>query len=173
MESESPGKVLSLLLNEQARRIEGEVAILQGQLKTIEAVKEHVRDKDVIPVNSIIDIENMMENNKKVRRKYVKFTTIACLLTLPQIALILLWVREGIWLPFAIAYPIQCLLGILLAKHHFKDAAFICAECNAVFKPPFKKVMRTSGTPKARWLTCTECGHDGYCVETYVERKDS
>jgi len=169
LESESSGKVLSLLLDEQTKLIGGEIKERQSQLETIKVIKECIQDKAIIPANSIIDIENMMEKNKKVRKKFRKLVAIACLLTAPQIALIVLWIMKGIWIPFVLWLPIQTLIGVLVAKSHFNDAAFICAECNSVFKPPFKQVMRTSGTIKARWLTCTKCGHAGYCVETIAD----
>jgi hypothetical protein len=87
----------------------------------------------------------------------------------PSIAAIALWISKGMWIPFAVWFPIQTLLGVFLAKHHFNDAAFICAECNSVCKPTFKNVLFTSGTTKARWLTCSVCNHAGYCVETIHE----
>jgi hypothetical protein len=110
-----------------------------------------------------------MEKNELVQKRFRKLVFIAILIFLPTLGAIALWVFKGIWIPFAVWFPIQILLSVLLAKHHYKNVAFICAECNSVFKPPFKSVMMTSGTTKARWLTCTKCGHCGYCVETIAE----
>ncbi|MCL2203955.1 MAG: MerR family transcriptional regulator [Defluviitaleaceae bacterium] len=169
LESESPVKVLTLLLNEQIKRLGDEIGERQKQLETIELVKEGIRNKTTLPVNSIIDIEHMMEKNKKVRLKSRRLVVVACMMSLPTFGTIALWIVKGMWIPFVIVFPITQLFGVLLAKHHFRDAAFICAECNAVFKPAFKKVLFTSGTTKARWLTCTKCGHAGYCVETIAD----
>ena len=169
LESESPGKVLSLLLDQQIKLLGDEIDKRQKQLEAINVIKECVQDKAIIPVNSIVDIEQVMEKNKKVRSKFRKLVVIASVLSIPQFAFIALWIVKGNWIPFVVWFPIQTLLGILLAKYHFKDAAFICAECNSVFKPTFGAVMKTSGTIKARWLTCTNCGHSGYCVETIID----
>jgi len=169
LESESPGKVLTLLLDEQIKLLGDEINERQKQLETIEVIKESIHNKATIPVNSIIDIERVMEKNKKVRSKFKRLTFIACLMSLPTLGTVALWIVNGMWIPFAVVFPLTQLLGVLLAKHHFSDSAFICAECNAVFTPPFKSVMLTSGTPKARWLTCTKCGHSGYCVETIAD----
>jgi len=169
LESESPGKVLTFLLDEQIKLLGGEIKERQKQLEAINVIKERIQDKTAIPVNSIADIEHIMEKNKKVRKKFKKLVLIASILSIPQLAFIALWIAKGNWIPFVAWFPIQTLFGILLAKHHFKDAAFICAECNSVFKPTFGVVMKTSGTIKARWLTCTNCGHAGYCVETIAD----
>jgi len=169
LESEESAKVLTLLLGEQEKRLDAEIKEKQAQLDAISIIKESIADKAVIPVNSIIDIENRMENNKKVRQKFRKLVIIASVLSIPQFAFIVLWISRGNWIPFVVWFPIQTLLGILLAKWHFKTSAFVCAKCDKVFKPTFGKVMRTNGTPKARWLTCTECGHKGYCVEVFQE----
>ncbi|MCL2187381.1 MAG: MerR family transcriptional regulator [Defluviitaleaceae bacterium] len=172
LESDAPGKVLALLLNEQLKMLSHEISERQKQLESIEVIKESIRNKVTIPVNSIIGIEDMMEKNKKVRSKFKRLTAIACLMSLPTFGAIALWIIKGMWLPFVIVFPITQLLGVLLAKHHYKDAAFICAKCNAVFKPLFKDALFTSGTPKARWLCCTKCGHTGYCVETISDLTD-
>jgi DNA-binding transcriptional MerR regulator len=170
LESESSGKVLSLLLDEQKKLLEGEIKERQRQLDAIKAIKESVRDQTAIPVNSIIDIEHMMEKNKKVRRKFRTLVIKACILSIPQYSLLAWWIfGSGTWFPFVLCFIGTVPFAILLAKHHIKDAAWICAECNSVFKPPFKKVLSTSGTTKARWLTCTKCGHEGYCVETIAD----
>jgi DNA-binding transcriptional MerR regulator len=169
LESESPGKVLTLLLDEQIKLLGDEISERQRQLETIEVIKESVHNKTTIPVNYLIDIERMMEKNKKVRSKFKKLVVIACLISLPTFGTVALWIVTGMWIPFVIVFPLTQLLGVLLAKHYFSDAAFICAECNSVFVPPFKNVLFTSGTIKARWLTCTKCGFAGYCVETIAD----
>jgi len=172
LESESPVKVLTLLLDEQIKLLGDEIGERQKKLETIEVVKESIRNKTTIPVNSIIDIEHMMEKNKKVRSKFKKIVAIACVISLPTLGAIALWAVKGMWIPLVIVFPISQVFAVLLDKHFYRDTAFICSECNAVFKPPFKSVMLTSGTTKARWLTCTKCGHAGYCVETIADSKN-
>jgi len=170
LESESPGKVLTLLLNEHIKLLSGEIRQRQKQLSAVEAIKESVGDKATIPVNSIIDIERIMDINKRVRSKFRRLIVWACIISIPQYSMLAWWIfGSGPWFAFVLVFVLTIPFGILLARHHFKDAAFICAECNAVFKPPMKKVLTTSGTTKARWLTCTKCGHAGYCVETITK----
>jgi len=173
LKSESPVKVLTLLLDEQIKLLDDEINERQKQLATIEVIKESIRNKTTIPVNSIIDIERMMEKNKKVRSKFRKMIAIACVISLPTLGAIALWAVKGMWIPFVVVFPISQVFAVLLAKYFYRDMAFICPECNAVFTPPFKNVMLTSGTTKARWLTCTKCGHAGYCVETIADSKSS
>jgi len=167
LESPSSGKVLSLLLDEQMKLLDDEIEERRNQLEAIKVIKESVRDKAAIPVNSISDIEQMVENNKKVRKKFRRLIVKAVIISIPQYSFLAWWILGGPWWPFVVCFLVNIPIGILVAKHYFKDAAFICAECNSVFKPAFKDVMRTSGTIKARWLTCTVCGHAGYCVEVY------
>jgi len=171
LESESPGKVLTLLLNEQVKQLDHEIHERQKQLEAIGIIKESVCDKTTIPVNSIIDIERMMEKSKKVRQKFRKMLITGILMSIPTFAAIALWIFRGMWIPFVVWFPTAQLLGSLLVIQNLKNAAFICAECNAVFKPPLKSVFFTSGTAKARWLTCTKCGHAGYCVETIADNE--
>lgn len=168
LESESPVKVLTLSLDEQVEMLDIEINERQNQLETIAIIKESIRDKTAIPVNSIIDIEHMMKKNKRVQAKFKKLVAIVCVMTLPTIGALALWSIKGMWIPFAIVFPLSQLLGIFLMRHFYTDTAFICAECNGIFQPEFRKIMFTSGTTKARWLTCEKCGHTGYCVETII-----
>jgi len=167
LESEASGKVLSLLLDEQMKLLVNEIDERQAQLETIKAIKENVHNMAAIQPNSIIDIEHIMENNKKVRNKFRRLVVKACILSIPQYTLLVWWILGGPWVPFVLCFLVTIPFGVLLARYYFKDSAWICTECGSVFRPPFKKVLRTSGTIKARWLTCTKCGHAGYCVEVY------
>ena len=169
LESESPAKVLTLLLDQQSKMLGNEISERQKQLEAIAVIKESIRDKTAIPVNSIIDIERVMEKNKKVRKKFKKLVVVGVIISIPTFITIALWIIKGMWIPFAIVFPLTQLLGVFVASRYFRDSAFICAECNAVFVPTFKKVLFTSGTTKARWLTCTKCKHAGYCVETITD----
>ena len=168
LSSEKPGKVLNLLLDEQAKQIEQEVKEKQEQIEAIKIVKDSIRNMDAIPVNSINDIEHMMENKKGLRKVHGILIAGATPTTLIWWGTIILWIIRGIWLPFAVYTPIHFFICFLLGRFLWRKTEYICPECNAVFRPPFKKFMRTSGN-KTRRLTCTECGQTGYCVEVYAK----
>ncbi|MCL2353662.1 MAG: MerR family transcriptional regulator [Defluviitaleaceae bacterium] len=172
LESETPNKVLALLLDEQVKLLGGEIDQRQKQLEVIHAIKENLQDDHAAtPIKSIIGIETMMEKSKKVKKKFRKLIVWASIISIPQYSLLAWWIAGGPWWPFVIGFICTIPVALLLARYHFKDAAFICAECNGVFKPAPGKVLGTSGTIKARWLTCTKCGHAGYCVETIADEE--
>ena len=171
MESESSGKVLSLLLDEQAKLLCDEISERQKQLEAIKVIKESLHNKTTIPINSIIDIESVMEKNKKVLKKNRRLLIFGSLLAIPQFALLALGIIRGTWMPFAIYMLIALPVAIAMVIYTFKDSVFICPECSAVFKPTLTKVFFTTGDSKVRWLTCTKCGHKGYCVETVTDDK--
>lgn len=52
------------------------------------------------------------------------------------------------------------------------DIAYICPQCHSVFQPTFKEAFWARHTPAARKLTCTDCGHHGFCVEVAREEAD-
>ena len=80
---------------------------------------------------------------------------------------ILLWVLSGIWLAFAIGFPIAIALGAWVSVYYCNHSAYICPECHTVFKPSFKQIFFARHTPSTRRLTCTSCGYRGFCIETY------
>lgn len=58
-------------------------------------------------------------------------------------------------------------LGILVSRYYFSHVKYICSECHEVFKPTLKEAFWANHTPTTRKLTCTQCGHKGFCVEVW------
>lgn len=167
--SETPGKVLTLLLDEQAKQLDGEIKEKKAQIDAIKIVKENIRNMDAIPVSFINDIEHMMKNKKGLRKVHGTMLVVGLIMDAIQIGAVTLWIIRGIWLPFAIGMPFVILFGILLTRMYYTNAAYICAECNATFHPTLGKFLFSAHTPKTRKLTCEKCGHTGYCVEVYAK----
>jgi DNA-binding transcriptional MerR regulator len=167
IESESSGKILSLLLDEQAKQLSDEIKERKTQIEAIKVIKESIRGNAVIPVNSINDIEHMMKNKKGLRKIRAIEISGAVVSQLILIGTVVLWVLRSIWLPFAVFLPVHILVIALLVRFGYENVNYICPECNKEFRPPLKKFWFTSGW-KVRWLTCTECGKAGYCVEVYA-----
>lgn len=167
LNSEAPAKVLNLLLDEQTKQLSNEISERQKQVTAIKIVKDSIQNMDAIPVNSIQDIGHMMENRKKLRRLHAKCIGTGVPFQIMFLGSIVLWIMRGMWIPFVVVTPIYTLVVVLIVRALHKKIRYICPECNATFHPLLKNTMRTSGW-KVRWLTCTECNHEGYCVEVYA-----
>ncbi len=169
LDSEAPGKILSLLLDEQIKQLGGEIKEKQVQIEAIRVVKESIHNREIIPANSINDIGHMMKNKKRLRKVRGTMLVVGLIMDAVQIGAIVLWVVKNIWIPFAIGMPFVILLGILMTRMYYRNTAYICAECNAAFTPKLGKFLFSAHTPKTRKLTCERCGHTGYCVETHAK----
>ena len=170
LNSDAPGKVLMLLLDEQMKQLGIEMEEKRQQINAIKVVRENVRNMEAIPVNSINDIDHMMKNKKGLRRVHGTMLGVGLIVDAIQIGAIALWVVRGIWLPFAIGMPFVILFCILLTRMYYKNTAYVCAECNATFRPGLKRFIFSAHTPKTRKLTCEKCGHTGYCVEVFAKK---
>jgi len=80
---------------------------------------------------------------------------------------IIWWIVKGIWWPFVIWVLAAVPWGIIVSRYYFNHVKYICPECHEVFKPSFKEAFWANHTPAARKLTCTQCGHKGFCVEVW------
>lgn len=170
LDSDSPGKVLLLLLDEQVKRIDGEMKDRQKQLDSIKAIIESIRHTGRIPVHSISGIERMMNSQKKLRRTHGTMLIIGLIMDAIQIGAVVLWIAKGTWHPFAIGMPLVILMGILTTRMYYRNTEYICAECNTRFRPTVGKFLFSGHTPKTRKLKCPQCGHFGYCVEVGAEK---
>ncbi len=167
--SETPGKVLTLLLDEQIKQLGSEIKKKQEQIDAVKIVKENIRSLNTIPINSINDIEHIIKNKKGLRKAHGIMLAVGLIMDAIQIGTIVFWIKKGIWLPFAICMPPVVLFTILLVRLYYKNTAYICTECSAVFRPTLMKFLFSAHTPKTRKLKCTKCGHTGYCVETFAD----
>lgn len=169
LQNEAPGKTLLLLLDEQTKRIDNEISEKKKQLKAIGLIRETLKNATAIPENSITDIDSMMNGRKKLKRTYTIMLAVGIVLDIVQLGTILLWILQGIWWPFAVGMPLVIVVAALLVNMYYQNTAYICPECNAKFKPRFKDFFFSRHTPKTRKLTCTQCGYQGWCIETYPD----
>ena len=110
-----------------------------------------------------------MENKKNLRKVRGTVLAIGIIAEIIEVSTIILWASLGIWLPFAIGMPVVIALCVWVSVYYFKKVAYICPECHTVFKPSGKEAFFARHTPTTRKLTCTNCGHKGFCVETYYK----
>ena len=109
----------------------------------------------------------MMEDRKKL--KYMRWMMI--LTGIPVTALqwfsIIFWIVKGIWWPFLVWVLVAAVWGTWVIRYYFHHVKYLCPECHEVFKPTLKEAFWANHTPTARKLTCTACGHKGFCVEVW------
>lgn len=174
LNSENSGKVLNLLLDEQSKQLRGEIEERKKQLEVIKVIKDHIRNMKAIPVNSINDIEHIVNNQQGLRKVHGVMLGWGLAFILLQIGAIVLWIANGVWQPFAVVYSLAILSGIPIVRMHHKKTAYICPECNTTFQPTLKDFNFTQHMPKTRKLTCINCGTRDWCVEVYADnRRDS
>ena len=167
LSEKDPGSVISLLLEQQEQVLRDEISERQEKLDKLESLRQGLKEIDHFSVNDISDIAYTMENKKKLQKVHRMIFLMALPLTLFEIASVILWIKTGIWWPFVLYWVIAIPAGILISRYYFKNVAYICPQCYEVFRPTFKEAFWARHTPSTRKLTCTHCGHHGFCVETY------
>ena len=118
-------------------------------------------------IESIGDMAKVMENKKKMNRLYVKFLAIGIPAELVEIACIVLWIKTGIWWPFVLWMLLMIPFLIWFVRYYHRKVAYICPQCHSTFRPGIKEFTFANHTLRTRKLTCTCCGHKGFCVETW------
>ena len=165
--SEKPERVLLLLLEEQEKRIADERGALERQHRAVETVRETIRTGQMLSIESIADMDRMMEEKKKLNGLHLKMLALGMAMSGLQWAAVIYWIMSGVWWPFAAIWPFVIALGIYISWMYHKNTLYICPSCGARFRPLFKDLFWAHHTPKTRLLTCTKCQSRGWCVETY------
>lgn len=169
-----PEKVIDLLLQQQENGLKAEIQERQEKLAKLEQLKRGIRSIENFSVESIGDIATIMENKKQLRRIRWTMLGVGLISEAFEIVTILLWVMKGIWWPFVfVGLPVMIGLCSWISWYYFTNVAYICPECHQVFKPKFKEAFWANHTPTTRKLTCSNCGHKGFCVETYGGKSES
>ena len=169
LREDDPGSVVTLLLEQQAKVLGEEIAERQARLQRLEQLRKELKSVERFSVESIGDIAYHMENKKKLRKLRWTMLAVGLVMEAIEISTAIYWYNTGIWWPFAVGMVPVIALGVWISAFYFRNVAYICPKCHKVFKPGFREAFFAWHTPNTRKLTCPECGHKGYCVETCPE----
>ena len=167
LQEEHPEKVLSMLMEQQESVLLYEISEKQEKLNKLHELKNGLRSKGEFSLESIGDVAVYMEGKKKLKRMRWMMIITGLPVTCFQWVSIIFWIVKGIWWPFAIWLFIDIIWAITGTLYYFNHVKFICPECHEVFKPTFREAFWANHNPTARNLTCTSCGHKGFCVEVW------
>lgn len=165
-EEKNPEKIIAILLEQKKKELSDEVNERQQKLRLLEQMERELKVLESFSIESINDIAHIMKNTKKLRRVRMIILCVGLVMDLIEWATLILWITKGIWLPFVVGLPVVLGLGVWITKFYFDRVVYICPECHTVFRPRVKEAFWASHTPTTRKLTCTQCGHKGFCVET-------
>lgn len=171
LSEEDPGSVIALLLEQQETLLKEEIEDRSGKLARLEELRKELKSVKAFSVDSIGDAAYVMTSRKRLKkiRLTMLFTGIP-VTAIQWVAIILLIVRK-IWWLLIIWAVIAIPWGIIISRYYFKNVAYLCPQCHTVFKPSIKEAFWANHTPNTRKLTCTSCGHHGFCVEVAAEEK--
>lgn len=166
-EEDDPEGVISALIAAQERTLRAELDERQKKLNMLDDVRRELKNVPGFSVYSIADIAYAMENKNKMKRLHAALLVTGIPVSVLQCAGIILWILRGIWQLFAVWAAVAAVYAVWVSRYYFKRVAYICPQCHTVFKPTLREVFWARHTPTLRKLTCTCCGHNGFCVETY------
>ncbi len=167
LQEEHPEKVISLLIEQQEKTLSDEISDKEEKLKKLRELKNGLKSQAAFSLESIGDIAVIMEGKKKLKRMRRMMILTGAPVTALQWFSIIFWIVKGIWWPFVVWAAVAAVWGTLVSRYYFHHVKYICPECHKVFKPTLKEAFFANHTPTARKLTCTACGHKGFCVEVW------
>ena len=172
LSEEDPGSVISLLLEQQEQALKEEIGERQEKLDKLETLRRELKSIKNISVESIGDIAYTMSNREKLKKIHMNILIPCIPINILQWTSIILWITNGFWWLFVIWAVIAVPCGILVSRYYFSRVSYLCPQCHTVFRPALKEALFANHTPAARKLTCTSCGHHGFCVEVAREEAE-
>ena len=162
-----PEKVIDILLKQQKEVLKDEIEDCRSKLEKIESLQKHLKEEPDFSVESIGDVAYQMENKNKLRKVRRNMIIAAIPTLIIELSAIVYSIIIHAWWPFLSYLVLAVIWAIPYSKYYFNKIAYICPECHQVFKPSLKEALFANHTPTTRKLTCPNCGHKGFCVETY------
>jgi len=169
LSEDDPGSVITLLLDQQEQALKEEIGERQEKLEKLEALHRELKSVETISVKSIGDVAYTMSNKKKLKKIHRNLLLSAIPVGIIQWMAIILAIVNRIWWPLLIYAAVGIPYAILISKYYFSHVAYLCPQCHTVFKPALKEAFWARHTLTTRKLTCTSCGHHGFCVEVARE----
>ena len=167
LKEEHPEKVISLLIEQQESALASEISEKQGKLEKLRELKNGLKSQEKVSLETIGDIAVIMESRKKLKKMRWMMILTGIPVTALQWFSIIFWIVKGIWWTFAVWALVAAVWGTLVSRYYFCHVKYICPECHEIFRPALKEAFWASHTPTTRRLTCTACGHKGFCVEIW------
>ncbi len=167
LQEEHPEKVISLLIEQQEKVLSEDISAKQEKLEKLQDLKSGLKSRESFSLEAIGDIAVFMEGKKKLQKMHRMMVLTGIPVTALQLFSIIFWIVRGVWWPFVIWVLVAAVWGTLVSRYYFNHVKYICPECHEVFKPALKQAFWAKHTPAARKLTCTACGHNGFCVEVW------
>ena len=172
LREEDPGSVISLLLEQQELSLKEEINEREEKLGRLSTLRHELQGLEAISLESIGDIAYIMSNKSRLKKIHRNMLLTGLPISALQWTSVILWAVRGWWWLFAIWAIIAIPYGVLISRYYFRNVAYICPQCHQVFMPKLKEAFFASHTPSARKLTCTSCGHHGFCVEVAREQEN-
>ncbi len=167
LNEEYPEKVISLLIEHQEKSLSDEISDKQERLEKLRELKNGLKSHESFSLESIGDIAVIMEGKRKLKRMRWMMILTGIPVTALQCFSTIFWIVKGIWWPFVLWVLVAIPWGIIVSRYYFRQVKYICPECHELFKPTLKEAFWANHTPTTRKLTCTACGHRGFCVEVW------
>ena len=169
---ENSKEVVETFLTEQKLMLNEELEEKKRQMEKIENILQGIRGTKDYSLSLIGDMAKQMERKKKLKKMRTIVLLVGIWMDIIEVTTLILWIKTGNWIPFAIGMPIVILIGIWIVRFYMKQVSYICPECHKIFIAGFWENFWASHTPNTRKLTCPCCGKKGYCIETYREPGD-
>ncbi|NLZ89441.1 MAG: MerR family transcriptional regulator [Clostridiales bacterium] len=173
LSEKDPGSVISLLLEQQEKTLQQEIGERHEKLEKLLLLKQELKAVKHFSVESIGIIAYSIANKEKLKKVRKTMLISGLPISIAQWVSIILWITRGFWWLFVLWIVIAACYAIWISRYYFHHVAYICPQCHTVFKPALRDAFWAKHTPSARKLTCTACGHHGFCVETYGKEESS
>ncbi len=171
IESNESERVISELIKEQKKILEGEVDERKQKLKLLEDTERELKGIEDLSFDSMGDVAQLVNNRKRLRGVHIVIVALGVVVDLIELFMLFMWIRSGTWLYFAIGLPIVIAMTFFAMWFYYRSVQYICPCCHSVFKPKFWEFFFANHNIRARKVTCTCCNKRSFCVETAGQKR--
>ncbi len=167
LDSANREAILRTLLDEQALRLEDEVAVRKEQLAAIALLRSDLQRFGVVTAVTESDVATGMEDRKAERRCRAAMLVVGAAMDAAWIGALVYGIVSGVWWPFPIALGAVAAAAAWAVVRIDAHVTYRCPACGCEFRPVIREFFFARHTKFTRRLTCPCCGVKDWGVERY------
>ena len=170
LENPDDNAALLCLLEEQEKAMTKMLEENRGSLNGVRAAIAGIRESGHLPEGIGANMDPIMENGRtRLHRIKRRMIIEGLIVDAIEIGTFVYAIITGQWLPFACSMVLIAIICVNFVQEYHRDSRYVCPRCHSVFQPEMKSFFLSAHTPKARKLTCTNCGKVGWCAEVSAD----
>lgn len=159
-------------LENQLQTFQDEITAAKQSIETIKAVQPYLSHLNDLPITSIGQIGDLMQNKKDLRHTRMTVLASGLAIDILEIVALIVSLKTGQWGWFIGAIILAIIGATFLVGRLYHRTGNLCPNCGFIFKPSLVTFIFSKHTANSRKLRCPNCHETNFCLDISADIKE-